>query len=194
MLNSFLAITYIETYFLFISAGSGILQWTDCSYGFSRSLEDQYQEGRRMNNHIQRRWDPWSKTYVEKKFTHDLGAMTQFNYQTKVQKPLRRCVLSDPVEEDEEQDRPLLSWNLRIPSTGTAEPASTGLVPSTPDREAAVILEILAPLASGTAGPAVAAADTAADAAQPALAAADAALPATRLGSVAPELEQLRTL
>ena len=191
MLNSFLSITYIETYFLFISAGSGILQWTDCSYGFSRSLEDQYQEGRRLNNHVQRRWDPWSKTYVEKKFTHDLGAMTQFNYQTKVQKPLRRCVLSDPVEED----RPWYE-NLRPRALvdGTAEPASTGLVPSTPDREAADVLEILAPLALGTAGPALAAADTAADAAQPALAAADAALPATRLGSVAPELEQLRTL
>jgi hypothetical protein len=163
---------------IFVSTGSGILQWTDCSYSFSRSLEDQYQQGRRHNNHIQRRWDSWSQTYVEKMFLHDLAAMTQFNYQTKVQKPLRRCLISDPVEEE---DHPKFRTPRQLPSTGTAEPASTSPAPVSPIREAADVvqptpqrpLEILADLVPGTAEPALAAAD----AAQPALAAADAVLP-----------------
>ena len=95
-------------------------------------------------------------------FLHDLAAMTQFNYQTKVQKPLRRCLISDPVEEE---DHPRIR-NLILeqpPSTGTAEPASTRPVTSTPVREAADVvqlattpeppLDILAHLVLGTAGP-----------------------------------------
>ena len=95
-------------------------------------------------------------------FLHDLAAMTQFNYQTKVQKPLRRCLISDPVEEE---DHPRIR-NLILeqpPSTGTAEPASTRPVTSTPVREAADLvqlattpelpLDILAHLVLGTAGP-----------------------------------------
>ena len=95
--------------------------------------------------------------------------MTQFNYQTKVQKPLRRCLISDPVEEE---DHPKFRTPRQLPLTGTAEPASARPAPLIPVREAGDVVQPMPerPLEHpGTAGPALAAAD----AAQPALAAAD---------------------
>ena len=79
-------------------AGSGDLQWTDCSPSFAFSLEEQYQTEQYVKIHTLRQWNSFSQSYVLKPFMHDLRNMTQLNFSTKVQKPLRRCLLSRPLD------------------------------------------------------------------------------------------------
>jgi hypothetical protein len=74
--------------------GSGYLTWSDCSFNFSVSLERQYQEGCSQRVHTLSKWNRFSGTYEHTEFLHDLAKMTQLNRTTKVQKPLRRCLLS----------------------------------------------------------------------------------------------------
>ena len=118
--------------YIFYWGGSGDLQWTDCSPIFSCSLEDQYQTEKFTKVFNFRQWDSFSQSYVLKPFMHDLRNMTQLNFITKVQKPLRRCLLSKPLDEPPTTKHDPIFPSITSSSSrhsgeedGTAEPAES---------------------------------------------------------------------
>ena len=135
------------------SAGCGTLQWTDCSPSFSCSLEDQYQAEQYSKIYTHRQWDSFSQSYVLQPFMHDLRNMSQLNFSTKVQKPLRRCLLSHPLVKHPTPKRdPIFPSDASSPSRhageedGTAEPAGSSAA------TAAISMQLPGNSAIGSAG------------------------------------------
>jgi hypothetical protein len=136
------------------SAGSGTLQWSDCSPSFADSLEDQYQAEQYSKIHTHRQWDSISQSYVPQPFMHDLSNMSQLDFSTKVQKPLRRCLLSHPLLNPSTPKRNPIFFDSDAccPSRhageedGTAEPAASGAT------TAAISLQLPGSSAIGSAG------------------------------------------
>jgi len=70
-------------------------------------LEQQYQRQVRMEVCRVEKWNNFLGFFEETRFVHNLEQMTQLNKRTKVQRPLRRSLLSVPLPR----------------ANGTAEPA-----------------------------------------------------------------------
>ena len=82
-----------------VSSGTGTISWSDCSFTVARLLEKQYQRGVCLEVCKTQKWNSFGGFYEDTKFVHDLEQMTELNKSTKVQRPLRRCMLSAPLSQ-----------------------------------------------------------------------------------------------